>query len=91
MGLTEVNDDGGGNGNTMSFSKEVATTMATLATGTRTTDTTARRGRSLEYLVDRLMATRLSEETQTASPTTTQSLARSVHDARRLSQARLYT
>ena len=44
---------------------------------------------SLEELVDRLMAALFREEPETAAPTatTTQSVARSVHEARRLRQA----
>ncbi|MDE2822770.1 MAG: hypothetical protein OXK79_04620, partial [Chloroflexota bacterium] len=63
-------------------------TTAILATGTRKTDTTAPSGRSLEELVNRLMVALLSEETQKAAPTATPSLARSIHEARRLRQTR---
>ena len=61
-------------------------TTAILATGTRKTDTTAQSGRSLEELVDRLMVALFSEETQTVAPTASPSLARSIHEARRLRQ-----
>ena len=53
-------------------------TTATMATHGRTMDATARPGRSLEELVDRLMAALFSEQTETAGP---------IHEARRLSQA----
>lgn len=66
-------------------------TTASLATGTRTTDTTARSGRSLEELVDRLMVALFSAEAQTAALTDTPSLARSIHEARRLRQSLLDT
>ncbi len=60
-------------------------TTATLATGTRTMDTeTARPRRSLEELVDRLMAALFPAQTETADAP---SVARSVHEARRLRQA----
>ena len=62
-------------------------TTASLATGTRTLKGAARPERSLEELVDRLMAALLSEELETAAPMATPSLARSVHEARRLRQA----
>ena len=68
-------------------------TTATVAVGNRTMDTgMARPRRSLEELVDRVMAALFSEEretaTQTASEATaTPSLARSVHEARRLRQS----
>ena len=42
---------------------------------------------SLEELVDRLIAALFMEQPETATPTATQSVARSVHDARRLRQA----
>ena len=59
-------------------------TTATLVAGNRTMDTeTVRPRRSLEELVDRLMAALFKEETETAEP----SVTRSVHDARRLRQA----
>ncbi len=61
-------------------------TTAILATGTRKTDTTVQSGRSLEELVNRLMVALLSEETQKAAPTAAPSLARSIHEARRLRQ-----
>ncbi len=55
-----------------------ATTIGGIGTGSRP---------SLEELVDRLMAALFSEERETAAPTATQSVARSVHEARRLRQA----
>ena len=59
-------------------------TTATLATGTRSMDTVERPRRSLEELVDRLMAALFKEEEpETAEP----SAARSIHEARRLRQA----
>ena len=60
-------------------------TTATLATGNRTM-TEARPRRSLEELVDRLIAA-LFKEQETASATETASVAKSVHEARRLRQA----
>ena len=62
-------------------------TTATLATGNRTTDTEARPRRSLEELVDRLMVALFSEQPETAPATETPSVAKSVHEARRLRQA----
>ena len=59
-------------------------TTATLATGNRTM-TEARPRTSLEELVDRLMAA-LFKEQETASATETASVAKSVHEARRLRQ-----
>ena len=47
----------------------------------------ARRGRSLEELVDRLMAALFSEETETSAATPTPTVAQSIHEARRLRQA----
>ena len=61
-------------------------TTATLVTGNRTM-TEVRPRRSLEELVDRLMAALFGDEPETAAPTTPQGLARSVHEARRLRQA----
>ena len=62
-------------------------TTATLATGNRTM-TEARPRRSLEELVDRLMAALfMEEEPETAPATETPSVAKSVHEARRLRQA----
>ena len=59
-------------------------TTATLATGTRTMDNVVRPRRSLEELVDQLMAALFKEETETpAEPSAT----RSIHEARRLRQA----
>ena len=59
-------------------------TTATLATGNRTMDMeTARPRRSLEELVDRLMAALFPAVTETAEP----SVTRSIHEARRLRQA----
>ena len=63
-------------------------TTATLATGTRTMDNVAPPRRSLEELVDQLIAAIFKEEEPaTASATETLSVARSVHEARRLRQA----
>ena len=61
-------------------------TTATLATGNRTV-TEVRPRRSLEELVDQLMAALFKEEPQTEQPTETLSVAKSVHEARRLRQA----
>ena len=59
-------------------------TTATLATGNRTMETAVRPRRSLEELVDRLMAALFKEEEpEAAEPSAT----RSVHEARRLRQA----
>ena len=60
-------------------------TTATLATGNRTM-TEARPRRSLEELVDRLIAALFKEEPEKAA-TETASVAKSVHEARRLRQA----
>ena len=63
-------------------------TTAALAEGNRTMDTeTVRPRRSLEELVDRLMAALFSEQPETAPATETPSVAKSVHEARRLRQA----
>ena len=65
-------------------------TTATLATGDRTMDTTVvRPRRSLEELVDQLMAALFREEPETAETTETAepSATRSIHEARRLRQA----
>ena len=61
-------------------------TTATLATGNRTMATVVRPRRSLEELVDRLMAALFREEPEKAT-TETPSLSQSVHEARRLRQA----
>ena len=60
-------------------------TTAALATGTRTMDTVDRPRRSLEELVDQLIAAMgfKEQEPETAEP----SAARSIHEARRLRQA----
>ena len=59
-------------------------TTATLVTRTRAMDNVVRSRRSLEELVDRLMAALFKEEEpETAEP----SAARSIHEARRLRQA----
>ena len=59
-------------------------TTATMVTHGRTMDTeTARPRRSLEELVDRLMAALFKVEPETAEPSAT----RSIHEARRLRQA----
>ena len=62
-------------------------TTATLATGNRTMATVEKPRRSLEELVDRLMAALFSEQPETAPATETPSVAKSVHEARRLRQA----
>ena len=64
-------------------------TTATLATGTRSMDTVDRPRRSLEELVDQLMAAMgfKEEEPETASAPEIPSVAKSVHEARRLRQA----
>ena len=61
-------------------------TTATLATGNRTM-TEVRPRRSLEELVDRLMAALFSEQPETEPATEPLSVAKSVHEARRLRQA----
>ena len=58
-------------------------TTATAVVSNRTMETVERPRRSLEELVDRLMAALFREETETAEP----SAARSIHEARRLRQA----
>ena len=59
-------------------------TTATLAAGNRTMDTeTVRPRRSLEELVDRLMAAMFGAEPETPE----RSVSRSIHEARRLRQA----
>jgi len=50
-------------------------------------NTAARPKRSLEELVDRLMAALVSDEEETVTPMSMPSLVRSVHEARRLRQA----
>ena len=60
-------------------------TTATLAAGNRTMETEVSPRRSLEELVDQLMAAMFREEPETAAPA--QNVARSVHEARRLRQA----
>ena len=62
-------------------------TTATLATGTRTMETAGRPRRSLEELVDQLIAAMFKEQPQTATATETPSMAKSVHEARRMRQA----
>ena len=62
-------------------------TTATLVTGNRTMDNVVRPRRSLEELVDRLIAAMFKEEPQTEQATETLSVARSVHESRRLRQA----
>ena len=61
-------------------------TTATLATGNRTMATVEKPRRSLEELVDRLMAALFLEQPETAPATETPSVAKSVHEARRLRQ-----
>ena len=61
----------------------------TTATATLSNRTLASEGRirpSLEELVDRVIAALFGEQPETATPTATESVARSVHDARRLRQ-----
>ena len=61
-------------------------TTATVAAGSLTMETVGRPRRSLEELVDQLMAAMFKEEEpETAAPA--QSVSRSVHEARRLRQA----
>ena len=66
-------------------------TTATLATGIRSMDTVDRPRRSLEELVDQLMAAmgfkEQETETETASVPEIPSVAKRVHEARRLRQA----
>ena len=62
-------------------------TTATLATGNRTMATVEKPRRSLEDLVDRVMAALFSEQPQTEPATEPLSVAKSVHEARRLRQA----
>ena len=62
-------------------------TTATLATGNRTMATVEKPRRSLEELVDRVMAALFSEQSEKAQATETPSVAKSVHEARRLRQA----
>ena len=62
-------------------------TTATLAAGNRTMDNAVRPRRSLEDLVDRLMAAMFPEQPQTAPATETPSVTKSVHEARRMRQA----
>ena len=61
-------------------------TTATLATGNRTMATVEKPRRSLEELVDRVMVGLFKEEPEKAE-TETLSVAKSVHEARRLRQA----
>ena len=58
-------------------------TTATVVVSNRTMETAARPRRSLEELVDRLMAALFREEQETVEPSAT----RSIHEARRLRQA----
>ena len=58
-------------------------TTATAVVSNRTMETAARPRRSLEELVDRLMAALFREEQETVEPSAT----RSIHEARRLRQA----
>ena len=62
-------------------------TTATLAAGNRTMGNAVRPRRSLEELVDRLMAAMFPEQPQTAPATETPSVTKSVHEARRMRQA----
>ena len=61
-------------------------TSVTVATYERDMDTAARTRCSLEELVDRLMKTLFSLDTETASRTPTPTLASTIHEARRLRQ-----
>ena len=63
-------------------------TTATLTAGNRTMDAADRPRRSLEELVDRLMEAMFgAEQPHTAPATETPSVAKSVHEARRMRQA----
>ena len=62
-------------------------TTATLVAGNRMTETAGRPRRSLEELVDRLIDALFRAEPETAPATETPSVAKSVHEARRLRQA----
>ena len=63
-------------------------TTATLATGDRTMDTTVvRPRRSLEELVDQLIAALFREDEPETTETAEPSATRSIHEARRLRQA----
>ena len=62
-------------------------TTATLATGNRTMETAVRPRRSLEELVDRLMAALFAEKAEPAETAATQSATRSIHEARLMRQA----
>ena len=59
-------------------------TTATVVAGNRTMGNVVRPRRSLEELVDRLMAAMFPEQPQTAPATVTPSVAKSVHEARRM-------
>ena len=61
--------------------------MTTQATTIDTSTIGTGRRASLEELVDRLMAALFREERETAAPAVTQSVARSIHDARRMRKA----
>ena len=62
-------------------------TTTTLVTGNRTMDNVVRPRRSLEEMVDRLIAAMFKEDPQTEQATETLSVARRVHESRRLRQA----
>ena len=62
-------------------------TTATVVAGNRTMDNVVRPRRSLEELVDQLIAAMFKEQPQTAPATETPSVAKSVHEARRMWQA----
>ena len=62
-------------------------TTATVVAGNRTMDNVVQPRRSLEELVDQLMAAMFKEQPQTATATETPSVAKSVHEARRMRQA----
>ena len=61
--------------------------MTTATLSNRTLASEGRTRPSLEELVDRLIAALFREQPETATPTATQSVARSVHEARRLRKA----
>ena len=62
-------------------------TTATVVAGNRTMDNVVRPRRSLEELVDQLIAAMFKEQPQTATATETPSVTKNVHEARRMRQA----
>ena len=62
-------------------------TTATVVAGNRTMDNVVQPRRSLEELVDQLIAAMFKEQPQTATATETPSVAKSVHEARRMRKA----